>query len=177
MAAALNSQQQLDASVQPVVVIMDVVNRWNSTLHMLERLRKLSIAIRYLMDEIRNSTEEKRYATKLKECMLSSSEWDDVEDMVKVLSPIENLTLVFSAASNGLAASIYPWFVVVQEELSYITVRSAEVNAFRLNLNEDLNARHFKPNMSILLHSSIPNKREIFLPWTNKHRTAQHFTA
>lgn len=56
MAAALEAQQQqIDPEACAVVVVTDVVTRWNSTLHMMDRLLHLRMTIDLFLDELGES--------------------------------------------------------------------------------------------------------------------------
>jgi len=170
MAAALVTQQeQLDASIEAVVIIMDVVTRWNSTLHMTRRLCRVRIAIEMVFEEL--SVSDKLVHEKLLPLMLKESEWDIVEELVKVLEQVENMTLIFSSASKGIAASLYPWVAMVKDELTGIKDLSELVGAFRQDLLQELNERHkwtdliltasvFHPSFNIILRA-LDNDRFI----------------
>ncbi|KAI7824628.1 ribonuclease H-like domain-containing protein [Gamsiella multidivaricata] len=83
MAQALQQEQELiNRDVPPVIVIMGVVIRWNSTLLMLQRLLKLKVTIESLQ-----------------------------------FTPFEDMTLVFSSTSSGLAAYVAPRVVGLLNEL------------------------------------------------------------
>jgi len=81
MAQALQQEQELiDRDVPPVVVIIDVVTRWNSTLLMLRRLLKLRMAIESLQVVVNpQQLEDKSVADKLIKLRLKTWEWDEVE--------------------------------------------------------------------------------------------------
>ncbi|KAF9271054.1 hypothetical protein BGZ88_006929, partial [Linnemannia elongata] len=130
MASALDDQQQQVNSAEPsVVVIMDVVTRWNSTLLMTQRLLRLRISIEMVFEELLHSDKQAR--KKLKPLMLVESDWDLVEEAVRVLQLMESMTLIFSSTSKGLAASLYPWVASVRDELAGLKVQSDIVGKFR----------------------------------------------
>ncbi|KAG0268628.1 hypothetical protein BGZ96_006666, partial [Linnemannia gamsii] len=133
MASTLEDQQhQVDSTVPSVVVVMDVVTRWNSTLLMVRRLLRLRIAIEMVFEDLLQSDKQAR--KKLKPLMLVESDWDIVEEVVNVLRLMETMTLVFSSASKGLAASLYPWVASVRDELAGFKVQSDMVAKFRQEL-------------------------------------------
>ncbi|KAG0363025.1 hypothetical protein BGZ54_008376 [Gamsiella multidivaricata] len=102
MAQALQQEQELiNRDVPPVIVIMGVVIRWNSTLLMLQRLLKLKVTIESLQFTMR----------------LKTWEWDQLEQLVSILQPFEDMTLVFSSTSSGLAAYVAPRVVGLLNEL------------------------------------------------------------
>lgn len=84
MAEVLEAQQQqIDPTACTVVVITDVVTRWNSTLYMLDRLLHLRMAIELCVDELGQM--DKPSQEKLKALMLKQTDWDTIADLVKVL--------------------------------------------------------------------------------------------
>lgn len=140
MASALEDQQHQVDSVEPsVVVIMDVVTRWNSTLLMAQRLLRLRIAIEMVFEDLLQSDKQAR--KKLKPLMLVESDWDLVEEAVHVLRLMETMTLVFSSTSKSLAASLYPWVASVRDELAGLKVQSNIVAKFRQELRRELKER------------------------------------
>lgn len=140
MASTLEDQQhQVDSTVPSVVVVMDVVTRWNSTLLMVRRLLRLRIAIEMVFEDLLQSDKQAR--KKLKPLMLVESDWDIVEEVVNVLRLMETMTLVFSSASKGLAASLYPWVASVRDELAGFKVQSDMVAKFRQELRRELKER------------------------------------
>ncbi|KAG0250863.1 hypothetical protein BGZ95_007058, partial [Linnemannia exigua] len=61
-----------------------------------------------------------------------------IEVTVQVLKLIEDITLVFSSASKGLAASLYPWIASIRDELVTHTVKLDEVAKFQQELTHEL---------------------------------------
>ncbi|KAF8941415.1 hypothetical protein BGZ58_009498 [Dissophora ornata] len=128
MAEALDvEQQQTDPSARAVVVVMDVVTRWNSALHMMRRLLHLRVA-----------------CDKLGALRPKGPDRDIVEEMVKILVLIEDMPLIFSSASKGFAASLYPRVSSVKDELTRRTSQSKAVDAFRHELKLELERRVYK---------------------------------
>ncbi|KAF9367804.1 hypothetical protein CPB97_005297, partial [Podila verticillata] len=75
---------------------------------------------------------------KLKPLMLSGAKWGIVEELVKVLELAKKMTLIFSLASKGLAASLYPWVVMIQDKLSMMELKSETADVFQSNLKQQL---------------------------------------
>ncbi|KAF9149434.1 hypothetical protein BG015_008761 [Linnemannia schmuckeri] len=118
-----------DSAVPSVVIVMDVVTRWNSTLLMAQRLLQLRIAIEMMFEDLLQSNKQAR--KKLKPLMLVESDWDFVKEAVHALRLMETITLVFSSKSKGLAASLYPWVASIRDELAGLKVHSDIVAKFR----------------------------------------------
>src|SRR5690554_4804758 len=80
MAQALQREQELiNRDVPPVVVIIDVVTRWNSILLMLRRLLKLRMAIESLQFVVNPQQQEDKVAEeKLTKLRLKAWEWEQV---------------------------------------------------------------------------------------------------
>lgn len=137
MAAALyRHQDELDSPLDSVMVVMDVVTRWNSTLLMIWRLVRLRNPIVLFFDEVQDK--DKHVKEKLKPLMLSGAEWGIIEELVKVLELAEKMTLIFSSASKGLAASLYPWVVMIQDELNMMELKSETADVFQRDLKQQL---------------------------------------
>lgn len=148
MAAGLEAkQQQIDPEACAVVVVTDVVTRWNSTLYMMDRLLCLRMAIDLFLDELGES--EKPIRDKLKPLMLKQIDWDIIAELVKVLRIIENMTLIFSSDSKGFAASLYPWVANVLDEMTALKMPSNVLDRFRHDLKDELEER-FKLTDTIL---------------------------
>ncbi|KAF9300787.1 hypothetical protein BGZ91_009735, partial [Linnemannia elongata] len=132
MASALEDQQhQVNSAESSVVVIMDVVTRWNSTLLMIQRLLRLKIAIEMMFEELWQPDKQAR--KKLKPLILVESDWDLVEGAVRVLRLMESMTLIFSSTSKGLQPASIP--------LAGLKVQSDIVGKFRQALRRELKER------------------------------------
>lgn len=170
MAAGLEAQQQqIDPEACAVVVVTDVVTRWNSTLHMMDRLLRLRMAIDLFLDELGESDKPTR--DKLKPLMLKQIDWDIIAELVKVLRIIENMTLIFSSESKGFAASLYPWVASVLDELTALKMPSNVLDHFRHDLKDELEERFkltdiiltasvFHPSFNLLLSVLDPDRFE-----------------
>ena len=110
MAQALQQEQESTNPQSPaLVVIMDVITRWNSTLAMLRRLVQLRSPIEGCSTASGRRPRSKAAAEKLQQLRLRGHEWTLVEEMIMVLKPFEEMTLIFSSSESGIAASIAPW--------------------------------------------------------------------
>ncbi|KAG8174443.1 hypothetical protein JTE90_014230 [Oedothorax gibbosus] len=76
---------QIQLNIQPLSIKQDVPTRWNSTLHMLERLLKIKTPLTVAMADIESPP-----------ASLESSEWKVVEECVPLLKPIEAMTTELS---------------------------------------------------------------------------------
>ncbi|KAF9325017.1 hypothetical protein BGZ91_002620 [Linnemannia elongata] len=62
---------------------------------------------------------DKQARKKLGPLRLVESDWDLVEEVVRVLR-LMSMNLIFSSTSKGLAANLYPWVASVRDELDIV---------------------------------------------------------
>jgi hypothetical protein len=138
-------QEQTDPESPPLVVVLDVVTRWNSTLLMLQRLYRLKSSLEtFIFGMISQPTPENRVTVKrLSELRLTTSEWEQVEQVIGILKPFEDLTLVFSSSSvRGLAACVAPWVYGLISDLERDDGPASTVmSGFRLRLLDEVKTR------------------------------------
>ena len=74
--------------------IADVATRWNSSFYAWVRLIKLKSYIQTLLVELMNSLEKdaKKDGKHLEQIMLTSGEWDLLQELILVLGPFEEAT-------------------------------------------------------------------------------------
>ncbi|KAF9339540.1 hypothetical protein BGX26_009276, partial [Mortierella sp. AD094] len=71
-----------------------------------------------------------------------TGEWDQVKQLIAILKPFEDMTLVFSSASNGIAAAVAPWVVAILAELEKEDNSQTEVmETFRRTLIYEVKKR------------------------------------
>lgn len=113
MSQALRDEQEIMNRVaKPLVVVLDVVTRWNSTLAMLERLVELRQYLESMAFSASRGTLENLDAAsqaKIAEHRLTSDDWLKFEAMIMILRPFDKMTLIFSGSSSGIAACVAPW--------------------------------------------------------------------
>lgn len=145
LSSYLEQEQEKDGvkDIQTLAVKMDVVTRWNSTLTMLRRLLQLKNPIDMVRLTLSRSKlkDDTQLYTKLIERILSQGEWNTVEELIKVLTPFEKMTLLFSSSSSGLAACIAPWIAGVFEDMKYANPRLPNVVDFQRQLKAELEDR------------------------------------
>lgn len=75
-------------------MIADVATRWNSSFYAWARLIKLKSYIQTLLAELMNSLEAdaKKDGKNLEEIMLTSNEWDLLQQLISILGPFEEAT-------------------------------------------------------------------------------------
>ena len=75
-------------------MIADVATRWNSSFYAWARLIKLKSYIQALLVELMNSseTDAKKDGKHLEEIMLTSNEWDLLQELISILGPFEEAT-------------------------------------------------------------------------------------
>jgi hypothetical protein len=75
-------------------VIADVSTRWNSSYYAWVRLIKIKGFIQVLLSELLNSSniDEKRDGKQLEKIMITSDEWDLLQELILVLGPFEEAT-------------------------------------------------------------------------------------
>ena len=84
-------------------MVLDVPTRWNSTYEMLKRAYALRVTI-----EVYVPTDEK-----LVLCQISSSEWDNVRDLVSMLKPLKDATVYLSGSAYITISSTLPTYIAI----------------------------------------------------------------
>ncbi|KAI8344972.1 hypothetical protein B0O80DRAFT_431975 [Mortierella sp. GBAus27b] len=160
MAQALHAEQEA-MKVNPsvtLVVVLDVVTRWNSTLDMLRRHLRLRAPLQstcYGSDQL---DFDKDTSEKLKALRMTPQEWNQVDEMIELLTPFNDMTMIFSSSTAGLAALVAPW---IAASLSLLEDEKADdipvMKAFRKALMDELKNR-IKLNDDYLMASALhPN--------------------
>jgi hypothetical protein len=144
MAQALREEQDfVDKDSTPVAVVLDVVTRWNSTLRMLQRLLRLRGPLEsliFMADE--QLSVDKETISKLKGLRLTTTDWSQVEQLIDILKPFDDMTLVFSSADSGLVACVAPWVVGLMASLETEDGWESELlTSFRQALAQEVKKR------------------------------------
>jgi hypothetical protein len=165
---------------EPYDSILDVIQanntRWNSTLYCFERLIYLKTAIKTLMLTLINElnySDVRREGARLSELYLSSTEWELISELVKILSPYEIATKVVCASNYSTAGLVYPTIYELIKKSHEIlnTIQNSEAKEVGEIILEDLETRWSLPNDALVFASffdlrfkSLSNyKRVIFL--------------
>lgn len=82
-------QTSMNPSQIPLKLKMDVATRWNSTLHMLERLVRVQEPLEATIGILQNPVDS-----------LTSSEWNTIKDFCLLLEPFDVATIEMSAENN-----------------------------------------------------------------------------
>lgn len=93
--ALLRMQEQLN--VNKLKLKQDVRTRWNSTFYMLERLLEVKISVSATLPQLDSSPPN-----------LDSNEWIIVKDVVALLRPFENVTVILSGEKYPSLSSVIP---------------------------------------------------------------------
>lgn len=114
MAKLKEIQKQLGKS--PLILLQDVVTRWNSTYYMVERILELEEALRTTM-ALLNSTNLP---------IISVEEWQLLSDIKNVLQPMEEVTKIICGQSYVTLSSV----IILTKGLEniYITMKHKDNN-------------------------------------------------
>lgn len=94
----------------PKCLILDVPTRWNSTLHMLERAHCLQLAYNMYVD----------HETALHDCKIDINDWLIIEDLIKLLKPLEEATVYLSGSKYPSISSLIPTYKYIEGEMDAI---------------------------------------------------------
>ncbi|CAJ0951327.1 unnamed protein product [Ranitomeya imitator] len=95
-------------------LIIDVVTRWNSTLHMLQRLCEQRRAVNFLWEETHT-----RAGSRMADMELSGVQWSKIKDMCQVLQCFEECTRLVSA-DNAIISMSIPLMCLLMQSLTHI---------------------------------------------------------
>lgn len=102
--ALLKMQKQLN--VNTLKLKQDVRTRWNSIFYMLERLLEVKIPLSATLPQLDTSPPN-----------LDSNEWIITEDMVTLLRPFENVTVILSGEKYPSLSSVIPLVLGLQNAI------------------------------------------------------------
>lgn len=118
-------QLQIQMGLSQLKVKQDVSTRWNSSLHMMERLIEikdpLSAAITYLPRA---------------PIFLTSLEWELISDCLPLLKPFDVMTVELSAEKYPTLSKVIPLIRGLQYTLKNVTTKTATGNSIKQNLIE-----------------------------------------
>jgi uncharacterized short protein YbdD (DUF466 family) len=86
-----------EKEIKYLVPIIDVVTRWNSTYDMLVRASKYRDVLSETFYRVQDNTNI--------QLLLNSSDWDCIDNLIKVLRPLKDATLMVSKGSDALMIS------------------------------------------------------------------------
>jgi hypothetical protein len=106
-------------------VIQDVETRWNSTYMALKRLTKLERPIKWLVNDLENSTnsEYRRDGSKIRDKMLSNEEFEIIRVLVDLLYPFDKATEIISGSNYATLSIIVP---TIEELINRLNNMSSE---------------------------------------------------
>lgn len=121
--ALLKMQEQLN--VNTLKLKQDVRTRWNSIFYMLERLLEVKIPLSATLPQLDTSPPN-----------LDSNEWIITEDIVMLLRPSENVTVILSGEKYPSLSSVIPLVLGLQNAIE----NKAPVTELGTNLKRSLSA-------------------------------------
>lgn len=121
--ALLKMQEQLN--VNTLKLKQDVRTRWNSIFYMLERLLEVKIPLSATLPQLDTSRQN-----------LDFNKWIIIEDMVTLLRPFENVTVILSGEKYPSLSSIIPLVLGLQNAIENKT----PVTELGKNLKRNLSA-------------------------------------
>lgn len=92
---------------------MDVPTRWNSTFDMLSRLVELKEPILSVHTALLKVPDERDHFEAMERLQLSVDGWNRVDMTIENLRLFNETKLIFSSASQGLAASMLLWMTTL----------------------------------------------------------------
>ncbi|CAJ0936362.1 unnamed protein product [Ranitomeya imitator] len=95
-------------------LIIDVATRWNSTLHMLQRLCEQRRAVMFLWEDTHT-----RAGSRMADMELSGVQWSKIQDMCQVLQCFEECTRLVSA-DNAIISMSIPLMRLLMQSLTHI---------------------------------------------------------
>ncbi|CAJ0931509.1 unnamed protein product [Ranitomeya imitator] len=95
-------------------LIIDVATRWNSTLHMLQRLCEQRRAVMFLWEDTHT-----RAGSRMADMELSGVQWSKIQDMCQVLQCFEECTWLVSA-DNAIISMSIPLMRLLMQSLTHI---------------------------------------------------------
>lgn len=134
--ALLNEQKQLQLPEHRL--IQSCSTRWNSTYYMLDRLVEQKEAIvNVITNSIKSRTNDN--------LLLLEKEWDEVKQIVKILTPFEKVTTVLSSQKFTSLSMVRPAIRSILKK--FLEVANDDTNMIcnlKENLREELNRRFLK---------------------------------
>ena len=107
-------------------LVQDVINRWNSSYFMLERLAEQRWAIYgVLHDETVSKPDQKKFD-------LKEEQWELISDLLVVLKPLQVATTALCEEQNVPLSSVYPVVNgLVRKHLAVVPSDKSVVKAFK----------------------------------------------
>ncbi|GJJ67751.1 hypothetical protein EMPS_00097 [Entomortierella parvispora] len=136
------SQERLNPTSRALVVMMDVVTRWNSTLTMLERARHLLKSMEDVLQRLSDGDEaDPVAAAKLRERLPAPASWRRIDILIEILKPMFRTTQIFSSSENGTLATMAPWVMSIAAQLRGMEIEVGPMADFRDDLVIELENR------------------------------------
>ena len=127
----LRREAQLDLGC--LKLVQDVPTCWNSAYLMMERL----LTVRQAVTAVLSVAKKKEH----RDLMPSNSDWDVIEELIKVLKPFQVATTVFSGQKYVTVSLVFPVITSLHEQLHQAGDFSASVADLRSKLADALTAK------------------------------------
>ncbi|CAB5112590.1 unnamed protein product [Rhizophagus irregularis] len=155
-------------------VISDSPTRWNSSYLAWQRLLKLKNHIIMLINTLatKNDLDSKKDYKRLNSIMLTSDEWDLIQDLIPVLKPYAEATELLGGSSYCTHSMMNPILINIKKRFHPSTSRGVAA-AEKININFGDNDTAFDEDMAIEENEQLQagiedNERQLL---TNNKRT------
>ncbi|KAF9580060.1 hypothetical protein BGW38_003441 [Lunasporangiospora selenospora] len=95
---------------------------------------------------------------RLKNVQLSRTEWDGTEEIVNILKPLKEMTMVFSSTSYGIAVSVAPWVLDLEIAMEgSMASTSEDIRPFQVALLQEIKDRAVITDLHLMATVFHPN--------------------
>ncbi|CAG8699320.1 13397_t:CDS:2, partial [Dentiscutata heterogama] len=133
---------------ETIDVIQDVEIRWNSTYIALKRLIKLERPIRWLVNDLENSSniEHQHDGSNIRDKMLSNKEFQIIHDLVDLLYPFDKATEILSGSNYATLCIMIPTIEELINHLNQTNSESDIINEVKDTILDNLSSRWSSPH-------------------------------
>ncbi|CAG8704944.1 12877_t:CDS:2, partial [Dentiscutata heterogama] len=132
---------------------------WSSTYNLLKNLLLLRNAIIQLADDLRQSVnqQERQDSLKILEALLSTEEWNSLDELAKLLYPFAQATGYIGGNQYPTLGMMIPTLIKLSRHLRdfYSTITSITVKACCHKINESMLSRWFELSLNSLIASFL----------------------
>ena len=129
-------EKQVQLNIKQHHLIQDVSTRWNSTFFMIDRLVEQQVAIYAVLHDAAVSKDQYQHLD------LKEDQWVLLQQLTKVLEPLQMATTVFGYEVNTSCSIIYPVLHgLIRNHLKINDKDVAAVKHFKKQVSEDLTER------------------------------------
>jgi len=147
-------------------VIADVSTRWNSSYYAWVRLIKIKKYIQALLTELLNSqeTDARKDGRQLEQFMLSSDEWDLLQQLILILGPFEEATKYLGGEKYVTHSIMHPMINEIKRLLLISNSRSSTPSTSPIPISPTLSSRlPSSPSSLANILSEIENADDVFV--------------